>query len=107
NKTFDVDHILPFSHFRNNDFWNLMPANPSVNRSKNDKLPTPEMLDNSKDRLLYVWSQQEQKYPDRFIAEALRFTGLRVHKNPDLFDCLRESISLHINRLDVWEFERT
>ncbi len=41
---FDVDHVLPYSLWRNNDLWNLLPANPQVNRDKGDRLPTNALL---------------------------------------------------------------
>ncbi|MDB4517018.1 methyltransferase domain-containing protein, partial [Crocinitomicaceae bacterium] len=36
---FVVDHVLPFSLWRNNDLWNLLPAHPRVNGQKSDRLP--------------------------------------------------------------------
>ena len=29
---FDVDHVIPFSLWHNNDLWNLVPASPAANR---------------------------------------------------------------------------
>ncbi|MCB1138896.1 MAG: hypothetical protein KDK23_09080 [Leptospiraceae bacterium] len=45
-----IDHLLPFSFFPRNDFWNLFPASPSINSSKSNRLP--DLTDDLKDRLL-------------------------------------------------------
>lgn len=39
-KGFDVDHAIPFSLWKNNDLWNLFPADPRVNNGKRDR-PMP------------------------------------------------------------------
>ena len=38
-KQYDVDHFIPWSFVMNNELWNLMPMNSSLNSSKNNKLP--------------------------------------------------------------------
>lgn len=43
-RVFDVDHVLPFSLWRNNDLWNLLPADQRVNCDKGDRLPTNDLL---------------------------------------------------------------
>ena len=35
---FDVDHIIPFALWHNNDLWNLLPSDSKVNNKKRDKL---------------------------------------------------------------------
>lgn len=34
-----LDHVLPFAHFSVDLFWNLVPADPSLNLAKRDRLP--------------------------------------------------------------------
>lgn len=51
----NIDHVLPFSVWRNNDLWNLLPAKASVNNSKRDKIPSLELLDNRKDQIISYW----------------------------------------------------
>lgn len=51
----NIDHVLPFSVWRNNDLWNLLPAKASVNNRKRDKIPSLELLDNRKDRIISYW----------------------------------------------------
>lgn len=36
---FDVDHFIPWSYIVNDELWNLMPMNSSLNSSKSNNLP--------------------------------------------------------------------
>jgi len=40
--SFSVDHFLPWSFVAHDQLWNLIPADPSINSSKSDKLPPLE-----------------------------------------------------------------
>lgn len=40
-KQYEIDHLLPFSVWKNNDLWNLLPADIKINGQKSDKIPTP------------------------------------------------------------------
>lgn len=40
----EVDHCIPYSRWFNNSLWNLLPATPSSNQSKGDRLPSPQLL---------------------------------------------------------------
>lgn len=51
----NIDHVLPFSVWRNNDLWNLLPAKAAVNNRKRDKIPSLELLNNRKDRIISYW----------------------------------------------------
>ena len=44
NNRFDIDHVIPFTLWKSNDLWNLLPVDPSINRKKRDKLPTRSLL---------------------------------------------------------------
>ena len=39
NTDFDVDHFVPWSFVMNDELWNLMPMDSSLNSSKSNKLP--------------------------------------------------------------------
>lgn len=39
NKDYEIDHFVPWSFIANDEMWNLMPVNSSLNSSKRDKLP--------------------------------------------------------------------
>jgi len=38
-EAYDVDHFIPWSFVMNNELWNLMPTDPSLNSTKSNKLP--------------------------------------------------------------------
>jgi SAM-dependent methyltransferase len=71
-RTYHIDHCLPFAHWPNNDLWNLMPTHPSVNNSKSNKLPSAELLDEARERIMNWWDEAYSavSYHERFIIEA-------------------------------------
>lgn len=38
-KRYDMDHFIPWSFVMNDELWNLMPMDSSLNSSKSNKLP--------------------------------------------------------------------
>ena len=74
-KKFEVDHIIPFSLWKNNDLWNLLPTRPDVNNRKRDKLPTNKLLISSKDLIIHYWQILEKDLPIRFLQEVNKFNG--------------------------------
>jgi len=70
----DIDHCLPWAAWPCEDLWNLMPSSPAVNRhGKRDKLPAPDVLERSEDRIMSWWEQAWVANPgtvERFTAEA-------------------------------------
>lgn len=39
SNNFDIDHFIPWSYVANDELWNLIPMNSSLNSSKNNNLP--------------------------------------------------------------------
>lgn len=74
-KRFDIDHVIPYSLWHNNDLWNLLPADPKVNNSKRDMLLTRGLLNKRKDIIKDYWGLIAKSYPARFDYEVKRFTG--------------------------------
>jgi SOS-response transcriptional repressor LexA len=72
---FDVDHALPFSLWRNNDLWNLFPADPAVNARKSDKLPTHRQLKGSGEIIIDYWRGLQIAMGERFEREAQTLLG--------------------------------
>lgn len=66
---YDIDHVIPFTVWKNNDLWNLLPAKPSVNNKKRDRIPTPELIEKQKDLILSYWHLIQQNQNDRFQRE--------------------------------------
>lgn len=80
----NVDHVLPYSLWKNNDLWNLLPTNFKDNHDKNDKIPAPELLLRQKELMIYYWELIFKHYPIRFQQEtqvALLGTVLFDSKN--------------------------
>lgn len=71
-REFEVDHIIPFSLWHNNDLWNLMPATSRANNAKRDKLVSRERLLSSRALILDYWQATRQNTPVRFDYELRR-----------------------------------
>jgi len=66
---YDVDHMIPFSAWKNNDLWNLLPSQKTINNQKRDRIPSPEVIQKRKDLILYYWDLVNQCQPERFQKE--------------------------------------
>jgi hypothetical protein len=66
---FDVDHLIPFSIWKNNDLWNLLPSKPITNNKKRDKIPSPEFIEERKKSILNYWELLNLKQSIRFKKE--------------------------------------
>jgi hypothetical protein len=42
-REFEIDHFLPWSFVAHDEFWNLCPVEPGLNRSKSDRLPAIDL----------------------------------------------------------------
>jgi hypothetical protein len=63
---YDIDHVLPYSIWFNNDLWNLLPADSKVNNKKSDKIPSPELIYRRRDLIVSYWEHYEAKTPELF-----------------------------------------
>ncbi len=72
---YDLDHAIPFSLWKNNDLWNLLPTESKVNGQKKGKLPAQELVKRRRDCIVGYWEQINQAYPARFKYEAEKFVG--------------------------------
>ncbi len=66
---YDVDHLIPFSVWKNNDLWNLLPSQSTTNNQKRDKIPSPMLIEKRKDLILYYWDLINQNQTVRFQKE--------------------------------------
>jgi hypothetical protein len=66
---YDIDHLIPFSVWKNNDLWNLLPSNSRNNNQKRDKIPTPEIIDRQKNLILDYWEIIFESQSKRFQKE--------------------------------------
>lgn len=67
--TYDVDHMIPFSVWKNNDLWNLLPSEPKTNNQKRDKIPSPDLIEKRKDLILQYWILINESQAQRFKKE--------------------------------------
>jgi hypothetical protein len=66
---YDVDHVIPFSIWKNNDLWNLLPAQSTINNKKRDKIPSIELITNQKDIIIHYWEIIFKAQEQRFLEE--------------------------------------
>lgn len=66
---YDIDHLIPFSVWKNNDLWNLLPSDSKINNQKRDKIPTPEIIDRQKNLILDYWEIIFESQSKRFQKE--------------------------------------
>ena len=65
----NIDHMMPYSLWKNDDFWNLLPAQKKINGDKLDKIPSPELLYKQKDIIVHYWEMIYIEYPLRLKKE--------------------------------------
>jgi SAM-dependent methyltransferase len=68
--SFDIDHVIPFDLWHNNDVWNLLPASKTANSKKSNKLPSTDVLRLRKDCIVGYWEFLRNKNTLRFDKEA-------------------------------------
>lgn len=66
---YDIDHLIPFSVWKNNDLWNLLPSDSKINNQKRDKIPTPEMIESQKSLIIDYWGIIYEHQSQRFQKE--------------------------------------
>jgi hypothetical protein len=66
---YDIDHMIPFSIWRNNDLWNLLPSDAKINNQKRDKIPSPEIIEKQKDLITDYWEIIFESQSKRFQKE--------------------------------------
>lgn len=67
--SYDVDHMIPFSVWKNNELWNLLPSQSSTNNQKRDKIPSVDLIEKRKDLILYYWELINDNQSYRFQKE--------------------------------------
>jgi hypothetical protein len=82
NNDVHIDHALPFSLWKNNDLWNLLPVAADVNSKKSDRIPSPTLIENSSERIQNVWMFYSNVYGNQFYREL--FEGLGVENRDGL-----------------------
>ncbi len=81
---FDIDHVIPYSLWYNNDLWNLLPSDPAVNNRKRDRLPTRRLWDSRRDTIIDCWRKLSGAMPRRFLYELSVLTGKALRRDWEL-----------------------
>jgi hypothetical protein len=68
-RQFDVDHVIPYSVWKNNDLWNLLPTDATVNSQKSDKIPEPQLIERRRDLIFEYWDLAREAQEIRFSKE--------------------------------------
>ena len=100
---FDVDHVIPFSIYFNNDLWNLMPSNKKINNKKRDKIPTPNLIETRKDLIINYWKLYKEKF-DYFTKQREISLGEFTNEE-DYIKSLKQKCDFLINKLGFDYFE--
>lgn len=64
--TLAVDHLIPFSVWKSNDLWNLVPADAKVNGKKTDMIPGRRLLESRKENIFACWDVLRSQHPHEF-----------------------------------------
>lgn len=65
----NIDHVIPFSIWKNNDLWNLLPAQTRINNGKRDKIPSPDLIGRRRDAIISYWEIIHSHQAERFEKE--------------------------------------
>ena len=67
--TYEVDHVMPYSVYGNNDLWNLLPTSRNENNAKRDALVTTKLIKNNRDTIFNYWEYMQDQVGTRFNHE--------------------------------------
>jgi hypothetical protein len=105
---FDVDHVVPFSVWKNNDLWNLLPSDPATNNKKRDKIPCIDLIVRQKNIIMDYWTIISKRHNERFMKEIqISLLGNLSIENwqNDSFERLKNSCSYLINNRGYEEWK--
>jgi len=101
NGRYDVDHVLPYSIWFNNDLWNLLPCDRKINSKKSDKIPSPELILKQKDLIISYWDIYEKKAKELFeyqVRSSLSPKEYTFTNKPQLIEALSEKAHYLISK---------
>ncbi len=104
---FEVDHIIPFSIWKNNDLWNLLPSDRKTNKLKRDKIPSVSLIEKRKEIILDYWEMLNKNLPERFQKEiqlALLGNNTKMNWRENAFEHLKSSCKYLINNRGFTEW---
>jgi len=75
---YQVDHVIPFAVWGNNDLWNLLPTDSKVNNDKTDKIPTSHLIEKQKNLIFGYWNLYLKHDPKLFSHQMKHALGCEV-----------------------------
>ncbi len=74
-----IDHLIPFSVWKNNDLWNLIPVKGAVNLEKRDRVPLPELIEQRHEDIAFYWNFLRSRYRQQFDRQLfISLTGEKI-----------------------------
>jgi hypothetical protein len=110
NADMNIDHVLPFAVWKNNDLWNLLPAKAQINNHKRDKIPTSQFLQTRKEAIISYWEILADAFSDSFEREIMiSLTGSEIYQNNwqlPAFAALQQKSDylIHKRGFEPWEY---
>ena len=101
---YDVDHVLPFSVWFNNDLWNMLPTDRVLNQQqKKAKIPTRKLIEKRADVIINYWNDYQLAMPLLFKSQIeVALIGKEIAEDK-IFDTAIESLC---NKSDYLIYDR-
>jgi len=94
-KEFDIDHVIPFDLWHDNDVWNLLPSSKIANSKKINKLPSAQLLNSRRDCIIGYWEKLRAENQYRFDQEATTLISMpKTNWQNALFGQMCEAIEV-------------
>ena len=93
-KNMDIDHMLPYSIWLNNDLWNLLPADRNINqKDKKEKIPSRAMIQKRSEIIKHYWNIYDQKRRHLFRSQiTYSLVGSFSHSDSIMYDDAIEAL---------------
>jgi hypothetical protein len=65
----NIDHLIPYTIWHNNDLWNLLPTHKTTNSKKSDKIPDSQLINKRKDSIISYWELLQKEFTTTFNDE--------------------------------------
>ena len=94
---YDLDHFIPWSFVSHDLLWNLMPADPRINCSKNNRLPSldeylPKLaLAHREALVVYLQSGKKGKILEDYLSVGCTADAIVAMDTEHLLDCFRKT----------------
>jgi len=101
---YHIDHLLPWSYYPINRFWNLYPSEPSINIKKSNNIPdwTDYLEENIRTHIQVCLSNKEHV----LINNDLRYFYIHLLKNRELDISNRENELMEEEIISFLKIER-